>query len=97
MLLAGNRQVKEILLKDFKEGRIASSYLFTGPEGVGKKLFAIWFAKLVICKEKGDSPCGRCSNCLKVDKGIHPDVIVIEPEVEEGKKLVVPTLKIDDV
>jgi DNA polymerase-3 subunit delta' len=34
-----------------------------------------------------DSPCLECSNCKKIIKGIHPDILWIEPEKGDGQKL----------
>jgi len=97
-ILVGNKRVKEILKKDIDEGRIASSYLFTGPSGVGKKEFAFWFAKMLHCESRGEeNPCNRCKSCSDIDKGVHSEVFYIAPLIDEKKKLVVPTLKIDEI
>jgi len=90
--LLGNNPAKEILLNSLKEGRLSHSYIFSGPSGIGKKLFAIEFAKLINCtidlKNRPDN-C-MCSSCSKIEKMIHPDVLLFE---YEGEK----TIKIDQV
>jgi DNA polymerase-3 subunit delta' len=62
-------------------GRVASSYLFAGEAGVGKRLTAMNFAKALNCLEPldGDS-CDRCASCRKIDALAHPDMAVVEPE-----------------
>lgn len=59
-------------------GRLAHAYLFVGPEGVGKRLFAFELAKALLCEDPpADSPltaCGQCPACLLVDAGTHPDL-----------------------
>lgn len=45
----GQERVKQILQNAFVQDRIASSYLFTGSEGIGKDALAIEFAKLLNC------------------------------------------------
>lgn len=90
--LIGNDTSKEILLNSLKEGRLSHSYIFSGPSGIGKKLFAIEFAKLINCNtelENRPDDCG-CSSCSKIEKMIHPDVMLFE---YEGEK----TIKIDQI
>jgi len=45
----GQERVKQILQNAFVQDRIASSYLFTGSEGIGKDALAIEFSKLLNC------------------------------------------------
>jgi DNA polymerase-3 subunit delta' len=60
------------LSRSFVNNRIASTYLFHGPEGCGRWALAISFAALLNCEEIQDSedfpaaPCGRCGNCRKI-------------------------------
>ena len=66
------------LLKSYIEkSRLDGSYLFTGPDGVGKKLVAKTLSKAVNCLESEASPCDRCVSCLKINKDEHPDVYAI--------------------
>ncbi|HLD29395.1 MAG TPA: DNA polymerase III subunit [bacterium] len=96
--MKGNEKVKKLLSAEFRERRMAGSYLFSGPRGVGKKLFALWFARLIQCSSpKGDEPCGECHSCKAIMRGTDPDVVLIEPLADEGKRLVVPTLKIETI
>jgi len=45
----GQERVKQIFQNAFVQDRIASSYLFTGSEGIGKDALAIEFSKLLNC------------------------------------------------
>lgn len=60
-------------------GRLAHAYLFTGPRGVGKKLFATELAKALLCDRASASAvldaCDRCPSCIQSDAGTHPDFI----------------------
>lgn len=56
----------------------ARSLLFTGPDGVGRRQLARWYAALLNCAEAGDSPCGRCASC-RLWHGGHPDYLEIAP------------------
>lgn len=38
---------------------------------------ALEIAKAAVCRSTGTVPCNNCNACIKVDKGIHPDVRVI--------------------
>ena len=58
-------------LKNLVEmGEISHAYLFDGPKQIGKKKVAIEFIKLLFGPE----------NYQNIEKGIHPDLILIEPE-----------------
>lgn len=56
------------------------SYLFLGPDGVGKRTSSIEFAKAINCKDKGQDACCDCVSCNKIDSGNHPDVFLVHPE-----------------
>src|SRR5439155_18991269 len=62
-----------------QRGRLAHAYLFTGPAGVGKRLFAVELAKALLCEGRPDDDasrleaCDRCPACVQVEAGTHPD------------------------
>jgi DNA polymerase-3 subunit delta' len=59
-----------------RRGRLAHAYLFTGPAGVGKRLFAVELAKALLCENAattGPQACDRCPSCIQVESGTHPD------------------------
>jgi DNA polymerase-3 subunit delta' len=62
-----------------RRGRLAHAYLFTGPAGVGKRLFAGELAKALLCESPahdGLQACDRCPSCLQVAAETHPDFFV---------------------
>lgn len=78
---------KNILLRAARDNMVSHSYLFSGPDGIGKKLIALEFAKLINCQsgrsvDLDDPKFERCDcgSCNKVDKGVHPDVIYVQYE-----------------
>lgn len=73
-LLAGQDRAANALRA--AAGRPGDAYLLTGPPGVGKKEAARVFAAAVLCADQ----CGSCSRCSRVLRGIHPDVVILEPE-----------------
>jgi DNA polymerase III subunit delta' len=57
-------------------GRLAHAYLFTGPAGVGKRLFAVELAKSLLCEKATEGSlqaCDTCPACIQVEAGTHPD------------------------
>lgn len=73
--IRGHDSAHQQLLTAFRRGRLAHAYLFVGPDGVGKKLFAMEFAKSLLC-EAPPAPltaCDRCPACVQVAAGTHPD------------------------
>lgn len=87
----GHEKPIRLLQRAIAQGKVTHSYLFTGNEGIGKSLVALQFAKALNCLQ-GENPvdgCDHCSSCKKIDRAIHPDVLLIEPEGQ--------TLKVDQV
>lgn len=64
-----------------KRGRLAHAYLFVGPEGIGKRHFAVQLAKALLCENPPAEPlltaCGICPACHLVDASTHPDLFQI--------------------
>src|SRR3954469_25560900 len=61
-------------------GRLAHAYLFTGPPGIGKRLFAGELAKALLCESPPEGrfeACDRCPACGLADAGTHPDVFSV--------------------
>jgi len=59
-------------------GRPAHAWLFSGPEGVGKRTAALEFAAALNCT--GDEkPCGACRDCRDTLAERHPDVELVAP------------------
>lgn len=84
----GHAKPVTLLQRAIKNGKVVQSYLFLGNEGIGKKYAALQFAKALNClgaeAEEGDA-CDHCTSCKKIDHGLHPDVLVIEPEGQNIK------------
>lgn len=63
--LAGNENIKTILRRLSSSARVPNSMLFTGPDGIGKRHFALGLAKAIVCQTK--DACGKCTACLRVE------------------------------
>lgn len=67
-----------MLRRAVRHGRLPPAYLFTGPEGVGRRQVAHALAKSMFCPVRGkDDFCDECSVCQRVDSGNFPDVIML--------------------
>lgn len=76
--ILGHDRQKDILGRALAHGRVAHAYLFTGPEGIGKRLTAMAFARAIVCLEQRG--CGHCTACRKIDHQNHPDLHILEPD-----------------
>jgi DNA polymerase-3 subunit delta' len=71
--LTGNERVKDLLRKMLASGRVPGAMLFSGEEGVGKKLFALEIAKALNCRNRqGVEACGICPACIRISHFNYP-------------------------
>ena len=79
--LLGQDKAKQFLARTLSGDRLPHGFLFKGPGGVGKRMFALGLAAAVNCKEdEAGKACGRCSSCRKFHSGNHPDFSVVSPD-----------------
>lgn len=83
--IIGQKRVKEILSRAFRNQRLTHAFLFHGPEGVGKEAAALELAKMILCTHPDAAPCGDCSQCHKVAGLNHSDVMYIFPAMKSTK------------
>jgi DNA polymerase-3 subunit delta' len=72
--LIGNEAAKEALKRMVKERAVPSTLLFCGPEGVGKKLFALAFAQMLMGEKSAP----------KIASLSHPDLHLLSPVGKSG-------------
>ena len=85
--LLGHQQQKLWFETALSNGRLASSFLFVGPEGIGKRTFAILVAKGLLCRRspaQSLEACGHCDDCVQVDAGTHPDVLTVAKPADKA-------------
>ena len=71
--LTGNSRVKAALKRMLIADRLPGALLFTGEEGIGKKLFALEVARALNCRTpKDNEACGVCSSCVRIRKLNYP-------------------------
>jgi len=62
--LIGNEHITEFLGRILEKGKVSGTYIFSGPDNLGKTTIAKYFAKNLLCQErKGNSPCENCPTC----------------------------------
>ncbi len=71
--LTGNSRVKVVLKRMLISDRLPGAMLFTGEEGIGKKLFALEIARALNCRTPKDhEACGVCPSCVRIMKLNYP-------------------------
>lgn len=86
-MLRGHYSVLDRFRRTLRAGRLASTFLFVGPPGIGKKLFALQLAQGLLCERRPEErldPCGECSACAQVLAGTHPDVVVVRKPADKN-------------
>ena len=82
--IVGHDAIKEKFRRAVANGRLASTFLFVGPAGIGKMAFAEKLAQSLLCEgERQDAfeACRTCPACQQVSGGTHPDLIrIAKPE-----------------
>jgi len=89
--VVGHARLIELLSRSTAGGTLPPSLLFVGPSGVGKRLTAFAVAQALNCTDRLPlDACGKCAACARIGRGVHPDVVIVEPG-ESG------SIKIDQV
>jgi DNA polymerase III subunit delta' len=84
----GHDEIVERFRRTLAHGRLASTYLFVGPAGIGKRRFAVELARALLCaRSTGASlePCGECESCRLFAAANHPDldIVALKPDKSE--------------
>ena len=96
-LIIGHGAVRARLLERAQGGGMGGSLLFTGPEGVGKRLVAMELAQRELCFRR--TACGVCEGCrmFKGEAPVElPNFLRIAPEGKAGL-IRIGTIREDDL
>jgi DNA polymerase III subunit delta' len=84
--ITGHQPLLALLARATARGSLPPSLIFSGPDGVGKRMAAVALAQALNCErpiswpdESGVSGCGECGVCRRIARGVHADVLVVEP------------------
>ena len=80
----GHRRLVGLLARSVDRGMLPPSLIFSGPAGSLTRETAVAVAQALNClspRGKGESfdACGACAACVRISRGAHPDVLVVEP------------------
>lgn len=75
--MIGCENIIQHLQNAIEGGKVSHAYLFHGEAGMGKSTIGKAFAKTLLCKEGGLSPCNHCVSCKQFDTNNHPDLIEV--------------------
>jgi DNA polymerase-3 subunit delta' len=103
----GHRRIVELLSRSVARDTLPPSLIFAGPSGAGTRATAIALAQALNCANpvsdsRGAAPagpdtrdaCGECPSCLRIARGVHPDILLVEPgdngtiRIEQVRELV---------
>jgi len=70
-MIIGHQRILDFLKSSIKKNKISHAYLFYGPANIGKKKVALEFVRILIGQD--------------AENTMHPDVLIVEPEIEEKK------------
>lgn len=93
----GHESQIEMFRRAIARGRLAHGFLFIGPKGVGKRLFARTLAQCLFCERIPDElldACGDCPSCRQMAAETHSDFLTIG--LPEGKKILPISLLVGD-
>ena len=85
--IVGQDLVKRFLLRASTQGRLPQALLFAGPEGVGKRSLMFSLTKHLVAREAKPGSDEEKRAHGKVERGTHPDVLVVSPRSASGQIL----------
>ena len=70
----GNEKIKEQLSFLLSSSHFPHAIILEGEDGLGKRTLARELAAYLVCRSEGEKPCYECAQCIKAQKGVHPDI-----------------------
>ncbi len=91
--LLGHDWAAELLGGQLARNGARHAYLFTGPQGVGRRTLALKFAQALNCTQPPEPGqfCGVCAPCKQIAAQAHPDLTITQADPPGG------TLKVEQI
>ena len=83
--IAGHQRLLALLARAIARDTLPPSLLLAGTSGIGKRRTAMAMAEALNClapRKTGafeTDACGECASCRRIARGVHADVVVLEP------------------
>jgi DNA polymerase-3 subunit delta' len=83
--IIGHRRLVSLLSRAIARETLPPAMLFAGAAGIGKRRVAVALAQTINCQQPiaadgiERDACGACASCKRIARGVHPDVIIVEP------------------
>ena len=89
----GHEWAAKLLAQHIANGEARHAYLFSGPPGVGRRTLALRFAQALNCSQPPapGQPCRTCRDCQQIERLQHPDLSLVQSEMEGA------TLKVEQI
>lgn len=88
--IRGHGEIVNWFRRTIRRGRLSQGYIFAGPEGIGKRLFAQTLAQCLLCQQHTNEEllaCGECNSCKMIQRGHEgADASADEDEGKPSKK-----------
>lgn len=92
--IIGHRRLTTLVARAIDRDSLPPTLLFAGPSGVGKWAVARATAQAVNCVERvtpsadlATDACGACRSCDRIARGVHVDVMALEPDEKASIKI----------
>src|SRR5688572_26666340 len=93
--IIGHRRLTALIARAIDRDSLPPTLLFAGPSGVGKWAVARATAQAVNCLDRvqptatdlATDACGKCRGCDRIARGVHVDVITVEPDERASIKI----------
>ncbi len=85
--ILGHDHVLDRFRRSLRQGRLASTFLFLGLPGIGKRSVSFHLAQCLLCETTPPEQlvaCGNCPGCQQVAALTHPDLIFIQKPADKS-------------
>ena len=78
--IVGHERLRGLLARAVAHRRLPPALLFSGSSGVGKKTLALAVGRALLCDRNDGDACDACATCARAARGLHPDLLLVEPD-----------------